>query len=270
VNREEATGKLSEYVLGQLDPATAAEMAEYLAGDDELERSEEFLRWLLPCLREMKGHLPGPHPTGEELVQVVTGEGQFVNQREDWVREHLASCAECRQLAAQVRATDRGLRQADQPGLWRRLNQQTRLGLAAVLALIILSSSLWFGPFRNVPENSQIPTVHLAGLTRDAVATVEVRPTDSNELPPLMLECDPWIGRMTADDFRLEIRLWQRETHEVVTIWRVNAQAVWSADQGGILLVPNSPAPTPGHYDLEVRDELGAVIFQTGFLLLPR
>jgi hypothetical protein len=270
VNREEATGKLSEYVLGQLDESTAAEVARYLAGDAELRRSEQFLQWLLPRLREMKGHLPGPHPTGEELVQVATGQEQFVNQREDWVREHLASCADCRELAAHIRDTDRDLRRGDQARLWRGFSRPGRLGLAAVLALIILSSSLWFGPFRNVPENSQIPTVHLAGLTRDAVATVEVRPTDSNELPPLMLECDPWIGRMTADDFRLEIRLWQRETHEVVTIWRVNAQAVWSADQGGILLVPNSPAPTPGHYDLEVRDELGAVIFQTGFLLLPR
>lgn len=276
MDREEVGKLLSEYVLGQLDADRAAAVQQHLARDEDLRRTEQTLRWLLPRLRDMKDHLPGQHPTGEELVALVTGFGEIANRREDWVRDHLGTCPECRLLADMIAETEREGQDED-AGRERTASaatpprQWTKLAVAAVIALVLISTGLWFGQRNgNLAPTEEAHTVHLAGITRGQTGTADVSPSADGRLPILVLECDPWVGRATADDFLLEIRLMERETRQVITIWKVNAQSAWSADEQAVVLDPDSQAPPPGYYDLEVRDDRGQVIFQTGFHLLPR
>ena len=277
MDRAEAEKLLSEYVVGQLDAERAAAVAGALAQDGELRQLEQFLRWLQPRLQQMRGHLPGQHPTGEELVHAAVGQGSIPSDREDWVRDHLQSCAECRHLADMIRQAEGQLaaeddRQATLAAVARPAPQWTKLAMAAVIALVLITSGIWLGQrdTGSPAPDGRGPTVHLAGITRGQTGVADVSPSADGRLPLLVLECDPWVGRATADDFLLEIRLLERESRQVVTIWRVNARAAWSAaGQEGVLLDPDSPAPAAGDYELEVRDDSGLVIFQTGFHLSP-
>jgi anti-sigma factor RsiW len=277
MDRAEAEKLLSEYVLGQLDAGRAAAVADLLAGDADLRQLEQFLRWLQPRLQQMRDHLPGEHPTGEELVHAAVGQGSIPSDREDWVREHLQSCAECRRLADMIRQAegqlaaqeDQTAGQASGPA-GGPAPQWTKLAMAAVVALVLITSGIWLGQRDTGAPADRGPIVHLAGITRGQTGAADVSPSADGRLPLLVLECDPWVGRASADDFLLEIRLLERESRQVVTIWRTNARAAWSAEDMGVLLDPDSPAPTAGDYELEVRDDSGQVIFQTGFHLSPR
>lgn len=266
MKREEAAHKLSEYVLGQLDADTAEAVAEQIAADADLQRMEEFLRWLQPRLQNMPDHLPGPHATGEELVHAATGQGDISNQREDWVRDHLDQCPECRDLMSRVQAADRDLQQSDRPGGQRNMG----LGLAAVVALIVITSTLWvWTKSGDAPISPDpIPVVQLAGITRGDHALTTIQSTSGGQLPHMLLECDPWIGRVTADDFTLEIKLLAADSVEALHIWKMSTQEIWNAEQGGLILEMGDLSLAEGDYWLEVRDENRQVIFQTGFHLL--
>jgi anti-sigma factor RsiW len=270
MDREQAKFLLSEYVLGQLDAAEAAAVSACLAEDPELRRAEEFLRWIQPRLVEMKGHLPGEHPTGAELVSAALGQGDVPDERGDWVRNHLADCDDCLQLVATISKANAELERGDpvRPLASSRLPRQwVRLAMAAVIAFVLFGTGIWIG---QRDQNQGPASIHLAGIARGQEAAADVSPSADGQLPPLVLECDPWVGRASAADFLLEIRLQERETRQVVHTLEISAARSWSAEEGGIGVTFEAGALPAGDYDIEVRDDTGRVIFQTGFHLLPR
>lgn len=267
VDRAQVQNLLSDYVTGRLDASQSAEVARQVADDPELAQMEQFLRWLQPRLMEMKDGLPGDHATGEELVNEALGQGDFPSDREDWVREHLAECGECRELKNQIQEAGAQLRRED-----RKQNRPwIKIMMAAVVACVLIVSGVWIGSHDRGPgSRPEVASVHLQGLSRGEVGITTITPTDSDQLPPLVLGCDPWVGRATDQDFQLEIRLLARDERLVVKTWTIGAADSWSGDGGGILLDPGINPPDAGFYDLEVSDETGRIIFQTGFHLLPR
>ena len=267
MDRAQVQNLLSDYVTGRLDASQSAEVARQVADDPELAQMEQFLRWLQPRLMEMKDGLPGDHATGEELVNEALGQGDFPSDREDWVREHLVKCGECRELKNQIQEAGAQLRREDR----KQNHPWIKIMMAAVVACVLIVSGVWIGSHDRGPgSRPEVASVHLQGLSRGEVGITTITPTDSGQLPPLVLGCDPWVGRATDQDFQLEIRLLERDERLVVRSWTISAADSWSGDGGGILLDPGIDTRDAGFYDLEVSDETGRIIFQTGFHLLPR
>jgi hypothetical protein len=270
MDRDEVRFLLSAFVLGQLDADQAAAIQRHLSEDESLRRQESFLRWVHPCLLDIKDHLPGDHLTGEELVNTALGQDGTSNQREDWVRSHLAVCEECRELEASIREADSQLKREDSPRKSSRAHW-SRWAIAAVLALIVFVSGVWWGNRdEGLDPERQIVAVHLAGVSRGETILVEVTPLANGSLPPLILEQDPWIGRASDDDFTLEIKLLEAFSMTTVRMWQLGATAAWSEDEGGILLDTQTEILSAGRYLIEVSDDARTIIFQTGFHLLPR
>lgn len=270
MDRADARNLLSEYVTGRLDPGQNADVAKHLAADPELQKTEKFLRWLQPRLLEMKNSLPGDHATGEELVNAALGLGDFPSHREDWVRKHLAKCGECLEFKIQIQQADAQLKREDKSQT-SPMRQWAKYMMAAAVAFALVASGVWMGSQdRGLGPAIQVASIHLEGLARGQRPGAAITPAADGQLPPLVLECDPWAGRDTADDFQLEIRLLERENRQLVKVRNISAADRWSDDDGGIQLDLEIDALPAGNYDLEIKDETGRIIFQTGFDLLPR
>jgi hypothetical protein len=270
VDRNDAKLLLGEYVQGQLSADQAAAVQMHLAEDETLRRMDVFLRWVQPCLVEIKDHLPGDHPTGAELVDAVLGQDGFPNQRGDWVRSHLADCEECRGLQTAIEEANDQLEREDSP----RVNpkpQWAKWAVAAVLALAIFATGIWLGT-RNDQLDGQpiLAAIHLTGITRGESSSVEIRPSIKGLLPPVLLEHDPWVGRSSGDDFQMDISLLEAQSLKKVKVWRLWAMQTWSEKAGGILLDLGDENLAAGEYLFEVADDTGTITFQTGFHLLPQ
>jgi len=99
--------------------------------------------------------------------------------------------------------------------------------------------------------------------------------TRTGGIPPLVLAFDPWIGRLTADDYTLQISLvFKGEPKRQWQIQR-SAKSNWLADQNGVLVEwgsrdPGAQTLSPGSYSIQVSDDSGLVIYQGEFrLVLP-
>jgi hypothetical protein len=271
VAHENPAHLLSEYVLGQLDAAQANSVADAIAADPDLRQASTFLAWLAPRLVEMRDHLPGLHATGEELVTFALGQGALPNERGDWVRSHLAECAECRRLVDLIAAVE--LEAADPvPSGQRRRPSWTQLAVAAILVGAVFTAGLWYGNQRDGQPGHRSPlaVIHLAGLIRGGQDVVSITPTAEGVIPPLVLDCDPWVGRETADDFPLRITVTDRATGQMAASRIMQAKVAWSPDKAGLLVDLAGGRLQPAVYDLTVHNDVDAVIFQTAFRLLPR
>jgi len=274
MNRHEARNLLCEYVLGQLDDHQVAAVAEHLAEDENLQTIGRFLRWLQPRLLEMESHLPGIHPSGDQLVNEALGHGGLQGQSGDWVQDHLAKCAECAKLVKTIKEANAELIENDRVKpipIARPQRSWIRLAVAASFALVIFTAGMWIGTQNNGPDLApQVVAVHLTGITRDSQATTKLIIPQDNLLPPLVLECDPWIGRATAETFQLGVIMREQISNRVVQKWQLDATVDWSVSDGGFVIVPQVRNLTPGVYDIEIKDDSGKLIFKTGFHLDPR
>ncbi len=274
---------LQNYAAGRLSATEAAEVKKVLADDPGLEEFSEFVIWLQLRLESLGNHLPGLHPTGEQLVVAALGplgESSIPADEEpgEWVVTHLDGCAECRELVVLIGRTEQ---QADDSGLAARPSRQRsifslqrswpKFAMAASLAVLLVVGGMFVGNRSTAPVAEPF---RLAAVSRAVIETPVVTLTPRGEIPPLILAFDPWVGRLSAEDYTLQISLvFHDEPSREWPLTQTTA-AGWQSDLNGVALDlklkdPGPDGIRPGRYGLEVRDDAGLVIYQGEFRLVP-
>lgn len=271
---------LRDLDAGKLTAADEAVVREASAKDPGLAKFNQFVQWLTPRLQALDENFPGLHANGEELVLAALGPlGELPekenSERREWVEAHLDSCAECRKLVATIKQIDSTA--TESPSVTRRAWSRPgktwpTFAVAATLVVAVFGAGLFLGQRESAPV---VAPFRLAAVSRAVAELPVVTLTGQGNLPPFILAFDPWVGRLSADDYFLQLALVFKGDPAQQWQFERGTGDSWRSELNGVQVELDIPGQeheewVPGHYSLEVTDELGLMIYQGEFrLVLP-